>query len=184
MGGQASARDSAEQKIGEATGQAKDAAGQATEKARKSLQEQVDRRSTEAGEQVGSTARDIRSVADQLRSQNKEKPAQYAEQAANQVERVGGYLRDSDADKFLRDIEDFGRRQPWAVVAGGLALGFIASRFLKASSRRRYEESRPSSRQQLGDGAAPRPEPVPPGAGGVVTPDPLATGPVGGEPRA
>ena len=33
----------------------------------------------------------------------------------------------------------FGRRQPWAVIAGGLALGFAASRFLKASSSRRYE---------------------------------------------
>jgi hypothetical protein len=38
-------------------------------------------------------------------------------------------------------VEDFGRRQPWAVIAGGLALGFAASRFLKASSSRRYESS-------------------------------------------
>lgn len=39
---------------------------------------------------------------------------------------------------MLRDVEDFGRRQPLAVAAVGLALGFAASRFLKASSRSRY----------------------------------------------
>jgi vacuolar-type H+-ATPase subunit H len=154
MEGQASARDSAQEKVGEATGQAKETAGQATEKARKSLQDQIDRRSTEAGEQVGSTAQDIRSVAEQLRTQDKEKPAQLAEQAADRVERVGDYLRDSDADRLLRDIEDFGRRQPWAVVAGGLALGFVASRFLKASSSRRYEAASGRIRPQVGNGTS------------------------------
>jgi len=190
------ARENAQQKAGKATGQMKDAAGQATEqakqgvgqatdKARSTMQQQVDSRSTEYGEQVGSTAQDIRGVAEHLRSQQKERPAELAERAADQVERAGGYLRDSDADKFLRDLEDFGRRQPWAVMAGGLALGFIASRFLKASSSRRYQQStRRSTPQQFGDGSeSPRPEPLPPSAGGAVTPDPPAT-PVGGGPHA
>jgi len=35
-------------------------------------------------------------------------------------------------------VEDFGRRQPLAVVAIGLVAGFAASRFLKASSSSRY----------------------------------------------
>ena len=38
---------------------------------------------------------------------------------------------------ILRDVEDFGRRQPWVVAAAGLALGVAAARFVKASSRRR-----------------------------------------------
>jgi ElaB/YqjD/DUF883 family membrane-anchored ribosome-binding protein len=116
--------------------QAQDARGQA--KAR--LREQVDQRSTEAGQRAGATAQDVRSVADELRKQGKERPAKLAEQAADRVERVGGYLQESDADRILGDIEDFGRRKPWAVVAAGLALGFAASRFLKASSGRRYEQ--------------------------------------------
>jgi hypothetical protein len=198
MEGHSTARDSAQQKIDDAAGQAKDAAGQATEqakqtagqateKARKSLQEQVDRRSTEAGEQVGSTARDMRSVAEQLRSQGKEKPAQLADQAADQVERVGGYLRDSDADKLLRDIEDFGRRQPWVVVVGGLALGFAASRFLKASSSRRYEQSTRRSGPQVGD-ASPSQAALDSGTAvptSAVTAEPPTTVPVvGGGPDA
>jgi len=79
-------------------------------------------------------------VSGQLREQGKDQPAKLAEQAADRAERVSRYLTDSDADRILGDVEDFGRRQPWAVIAGGLALGLVASRFLKASSSRRYEE--------------------------------------------
>ena len=48
-------------------------------------------------------------------------------------------MSESDADKILSDVEDAARKNPWAVVAGGVALGFAASRFLKASSSDRYE---------------------------------------------
>jgi hypothetical protein len=58
------------------------------------------------------------------------------------VQSLGSYLERSDGDTILRDVEDFGRRQPWAVIAGGVVLGFAASRFLKASSSRRYEQPR------------------------------------------
>ncbi|CAA9481314.1 MAG: hypothetical protein AVDCRST_MAG38-2041, partial [uncultured Solirubrobacteraceae bacterium] len=39
------------------------------------------------------------------------------------------------------DIESLARRQPNAVIFGGLTLGFIASRLLKASSTKRYQSS-------------------------------------------
>jgi hypothetical protein len=117
----------AQQQVGEATGRARD-----------QVRDQVNRRSSEAGERVQSTAADVRSVAEELRRQGKDAPAKYAEQAADKAERLGGYLHDADGDRILRDVEDFGRRNPLAVVAGGLALGFVASRLLKASSSERY----------------------------------------------
>ena len=122
------------------TEQAKDKAQEVKGQAKNRVSEQVDQRSTQAGEQVSSTAPDIRSVADELRKQGKDQPAKLAEQAAQRAETLGDYLQRSDGDTILRDLEDFGRRQPWAVIAGGVALGFAASRFLKASSRRRYEQ--------------------------------------------
>ena len=82
----------------------------------------------------------MRSVSEHLREQGKDQPAKLAEQAADRAERLGSYLKENDADRILDDVEDFGRRQPWAVIAGGVALGFVASRFLKASSSRRYEQ--------------------------------------------
>jgi hypothetical protein len=127
---------------GSTTEQAKEQAQRAGAQAKDRLREQVGRRSTQAGERVGSAAQDVRSVAVELRKQGKDQPARLAEQAADRAERLGGYLRDSDADRILRDVEDFGRSKPWAVALGGLAVGFAASRFLKASSGRRYESSR------------------------------------------
>jgi ElaB/YqjD/DUF883 family membrane-anchored ribosome-binding protein len=136
------AQEKAQELAGQATDQAKQAAGQAKDRAR----EQIDQRSTQAGEQVSSQAGDIRSVAEQLREQGKDKPAQLAEQAADRIEGVGTYLKDADADRILGDVEDFARQRPWAVIAGGIALGFAASRFIKASSSDRYYSRTP---QQL-----------------------------------
>jgi hypothetical protein len=138
--GGASATDQAKEKAQQATGAAREQAQQAAGHAKGALRNQVDQRSTLAGERVGTFASDVRTVGDQLRQQGKEQPAKLADQAAERAERLGSYLKESDADRILGDLEDFGRRQPWAVIAGGVALGFVASRFLKASSSRRYDE--------------------------------------------
>lgn len=147
--------DQAREKVGEAADQAKETAQNVASQAQERAREQVDQRTTEAGERVSSTAEDIRSVGQELRSQGKEGPARVAEQAADRIDRAGSYLRDSDADRLLNDIEDFGRRQPWAVVAGAVAVGFAAARFLKASSRERYS-NRPSGQTVAGGGTRPQ----------------------------
>ncbi|UGS37081.1 hypothetical protein [Capillimicrobium parvum] len=116
---------------------AQEVGGQARDKARG----MVDERSTEFGEKVGQQAQDVRSIAEQLRQQGKEGPAKMAEQAADRAERLGSYLRDSDGQSILDDVERMARNNPWAVVVGGIAIGFAASRFLKASSRERYRSS-------------------------------------------
>jgi broad specificity phosphatase PhoE len=133
----AQAKDKAQEVAGQAQEKAQDAAGQAKGRVR----EQVDQRSTQAGEQVASTAQDVRAVSEELRKQGKDKPARIADQTAERAERLGSYLKESDADRILGDIEEFGRKQPWAIVAGGLALGFLGSRLLKASSQQRYQAS-------------------------------------------
>lgn len=118
--------------------QAQEKAQEAAAKVSDTARSQIDQRSTELGERVGTTADDIRTVGRQLREQGKDQPAKLADQAAQHVERAGEWLRNSDGDRLLSDVEDFGRRQPWALALGGLALGIAASRFLKASSTQRY----------------------------------------------
>jgi len=120
---------------------AQQAAGQAKQKAGSQLRSQVDQRSTDAGHRVDGFASDVRTVGESLRDQGKDQPAKLAEQAADGAERVGSYLKESDADRILGDVEDFGRRQPWAVIAGGVVLGLVAARFLKASASDRYQRS-------------------------------------------
>jgi ElaB/YqjD/DUF883 family membrane-anchored ribosome-binding protein len=133
--------------VGEAQEKAQEVAGQAQEKAREaagnaqeSIRRQIDDRSTKTGEQVSSTAQDLRSVGEELRKQGKDTPAKLADRAAEQTEKVGSYLKDNGPDKMLEDVEDFGRQRPWAVLAGGAAIGILAARFLKASSRNRYQQ--------------------------------------------
>jgi len=108
-------------------------------KAREQVARRVDERSTSAGEQVASVAEATRKVGSELREQGQETPARLVEQAAGQAERLGQYLKDGNSDRFVRDLEDAARRQPWAVAAGAFVLGIAGARFLKASAARRHE---------------------------------------------
>ena len=86
---------------------------------------------------------------------------------------------------FGADAEDFGRRQPWALAAASVAAGFAASRFLKASSRQRYQARAGGGGRTVG-----RPAGVYAGAGGrsngapESTPPPRAGGIGAGMPGA
>jgi hypothetical protein len=177
------AQDKAQEVAGEAREKARDAAG----KAQQGLRQQVGERSSQAGERVASTAQDLRSVGEELRNQGKETPAKLADRAAEQTEKVGSYLKDTGPDEILRDAEDFGRQRPWAVLAGGLVLGAAAARFLKASSRNRYQQrdgARPAAQVPQRGRAAPlhrsAVEPVatppPPTATPAPSPTPVTPG--------
>jgi hypothetical protein len=166
-----SATDQARDKAQEAGVQAKEKAQQVGAQARDRVRDQVDQRSTQAGEQAGSAADALRKASEQLRNDGNEPVAKGMEQVAQRVERAGGWLRDSDGDTILSDVEEFGRRNPLAVVAGGIALGFAASRLLKASSRNRYQRAGASysgvtatPSTTAGAGAVPPPSAPPEGA--------------------
>jgi hypothetical protein len=140
------------------------------------VREQVDQRSTQAGEQVSATAHAFRSTSDRLREEGQDAPAKVAEQIAGRAERVGDYLKESDGERILHDVEDFGRRQPMAVVGLGLLAGLAASRLLRASSRRRYDRrdvgaraGTPSQRPALPDTATDR-QPAPAVGAPVASP--------------
>ena len=136
-----SAGEQVKDRAADAAGQAQEKAQQAAGQARDQVRSQIDQRSTDAGRRISEQGSDLRTVGDQLRQQGKDGPAKLADRAAEQVEKAGGWLTESDADRILHDVESAARRNPWAVVAGGMALGFVASRFLKASSSDRYRSS-------------------------------------------
>jgi hypothetical protein len=139
-GGDGGVKEQAQEKAEEVRGQAAEQMRRAGVQARDRVREQVDQRSTQVGEQVGRHASDLRDVAQQLREEGKDGPAKIADEVADRVDGAGSWMRDSDAERILGDVEDFARSNPWAVAAGGLALGFAASRLLKASSSQRYEQ--------------------------------------------
>lgn len=174
--------DRAKEQVQEKAQVAQEKLSEQTETMRARMREQVDQRSTQAGGQVRSTAQALRSTSQRLREDGQEGQAKAADRAADQVEKIGGYLEQSDADRILHDVEDFGRRQPLAVAAIGMALGFAASRFLKASSRSRYEQgSEWQGRSWQGTtsyGQRRIPSQLGGGAGGVPSDVPPVTPPV------
>jgi hypothetical protein len=134
--GEQSATEQAKDKVQEAAGQVQQQVGEKAQQVRgqaaDGVRQQLDSRSTQAGEQLTATADALRRVSQQLQESNGT-PAQYAKQAAEPVERLGRYLTQADGDRILRDAERFARRRPLVTVIGGATLGFLVARFIKAS---------------------------------------------------
>jgi hypothetical protein len=157
-----STTDQAKEKVQEAAEQVQQKAVEVKGQAGERVRRELDTRSTEAGTQLGQTANAMRRSGDQLRNEGKEGPAKIVTAVADRAERLGGYLTDANADRMIRDVENFARRQPVLFALGGATLGFLASRFMKASSSTRYQGgngygsyssgARSSSGQGLGSG--------------------------------
>ena len=130
--------------VGEKVDQAKDVvSAQATdvaEQGRGLVREQLSQRSTQLGDQLGSTSQTLRRVAEQSRIDGNDQQARLAEQAADRGERLSAYLKQADGEQMLAEAEDFARRQPWVIAGAGLAVGLVVARALKASSGTRYQQ--------------------------------------------
>jgi hypothetical protein len=109
------------------------------------VREQIDQRTTQAGEQVQAIGQALQSGVQQLRSEGQDVPARVVAQIARRADELGGYLESAQADRILADLERFARRRPWLTAGASVLAGFLASRLVKASSERRYEDRRENS---------------------------------------
>jgi hypothetical protein len=124
------ATEAAQQAVGTVRERADDALGKA--------RTQVDERSTELGRQMRSLADVARDAGGRLRDQEgQELPSRMVASTADRLEQLGSYLERTDANGFMDDVERLGRRSPAALMAGGIAVGILAARFVKASSANR-----------------------------------------------
>ena len=134
--------EQAKSELADAASAVQDKSLELKEQGRGKLGETLDRRTTEMGGQARQVANALRQTSSQMTAQadhTGQQVGQAAEWVAGRVERLGGYLEHTNGDHLLRDAEDFARRRPWMVAGMGLVAGLAASRFLKASSERRYE---------------------------------------------
>jgi hypothetical protein len=109
------------------------------------VQHLVTERKDMAADRLGSVVGVLRDVAHRLEESNEiGGVGRYANQAADQMDRLTHYLRDNDLGAFIRDTETFARRRPELFLGGTFLAGMLLARFLKASSERRqfegYEE--------------------------------------------
>jgi ElaB/YqjD/DUF883 family membrane-anchored ribosome-binding protein len=134
-----STAEQVKERVGEGAQQLQEKASDAKTQTREKLREQIDTRSTQTGEQLTGTASALRQTAERLRGEGQESHARVLDQIAERAEQFGRYLTQTDGDRLLRDVERMARQRPWLIAGGGTILGFLAARFTKASSSRRYE---------------------------------------------
>ena len=128
--------------------QAKGLKEEAKDRASSTVKEQMDTRSTQAGEQMQKVAGAMRQSSNQFREQAGETPAKVNDAVAEKVEQFSAYLTNAKADTMLSDLENVARRRPWLVAGAATVVGFAFSRFLKASGRTRYEQASGSQQRR------------------------------------
>lgn len=135
------------EKAGEIADDAKSMMEQAGQQAKSTVSEQKE----QAANQLHGVAQALRQTSDQLREQDQGMFANYSNQAADQVERLSGYLQEREVSDLVHEAENFARRQPELFIGGAFTLGLLAARFLKSSApdsyeAKRYSPTEPTSR--------------------------------------
>jgi hypothetical protein len=116
--------------------EAKHQTSKVAHQAKDQVNQMVSQRKDQAAERLNSFASVLRDTAGKLNEQDENGVGQYADRAAQQVERLSNYLRDRDVSTFLRDTETFARRHPDVFLGGVFLAGLVLARFFKASSDR------------------------------------------------
>lgn len=119
--------------VSEATQSATQAVSRVADTARTTLTDQANTQRLQAAETATRVAGAMHRVSGELQA---EQPtvANIADSAASQAERLGQFLRQTDASEILTTTQDFARRQPLAFYGAAFALGLAAARMLKAAS--------------------------------------------------
>ena len=94
--------------------------------------QRLERGKTSAADQVEHFASALRSAGNELGGQSS--LGDYANQLAESIGRFGTRLREGSIEDLASDMQAAARRNPTLFVAGGLALGIVLARLVKASA--------------------------------------------------
>jgi hypothetical protein len=83
---------------------------------------------------LGEFAGALRKVAREVGDGKQVPVSRMMQSAADGLERFSGSLQNKDLNGLLGDVESFARRQPVAFFGAAIAVGFLATRFLKSSN--------------------------------------------------
>ena len=115
--------------------QARQQAGELANRGSEQVKSQLANQKHEASQRMVPVQTALRETGQQLRKQGQGSVAQYADKAADQVERFSGYLRETEIDEIVDEARGFARRRPAVFLGGAVALSFLATRFLKSTSQ-------------------------------------------------
>ncbi len=112
---------------------AESTAATVTEQAQQTAEVQLSGQKDQAAATLHTLAESIRDGGRRMREEQPQ-IASLASQAADKVDQASSYVREHEVRDFVREAENFARREPLIFFGGAFALGFLAARFLKASS--------------------------------------------------
>jgi len=92
----------------------------------------ADTQKNRAAEGIAGIADAIHKAGDELRSHN-EGLAALVDNASDQLKSFADRIRERGTADIVRDVADFGRRQPLVFLGGAFLIGLGAARFLKSS---------------------------------------------------
>ena len=100
----------------------------------------INSQKAKAADGLGGVAQALRQSSDNLRSKDPSTSfPDYVSSAADQVERLSGYLRENTVSDMVNGVEQFARRQPAIFIGSVFMLGLVAARFLKSSASSRSD---------------------------------------------
>lgn len=141
--------DQVKQSANEVADQTKQAASQVTDQAKHAAQSQLSVRKDQTAHGLNTVASAVHDMGDKLRQNSQTSSyAQFTDQAASQIQRFSGYLRNHDVREIVDQAEDWMRRDPMIALGGAFVLGLVAARFLKSSGVKKNTSSRQYNRQQ------------------------------------
>lgn len=88
----------------------------------------------EAGERVERVSRALRRAGEALEDEGEGRLSALTSSVAEQVERLGGYLRDENPTEMVRDLERMAKGHPGVFIGSTLVTGLLIGRFLRASA--------------------------------------------------
>lgn len=129
------ATEQAKQQTRQLAQQARQQAGELANRGNEQVKSQLANQKHVAAQRMMPVQTALRETAQQLRKQGQGNVGQYADRAAEQVERFSGYLRETEVEEITDEVRGFARRRPAVFLGGAAVLGFLATRFLKSSSQ-------------------------------------------------
>lgn len=127
--------EQAKQQAGKLAEQAQQKAGQVLDQTRTQVKGQLNTQIDNLAGSLGGVAEALRATGDQMQQKDLGAMGDYATSAAAWVDGCSSYFRDRDVDQVMGEVEGFARREPAIFLGAAFALGFMAVRFLKSSSR-------------------------------------------------
>lgn len=123
----------------ELKGRARDSAEDVKGAAQQQAESLFDNQKTAAAEQTHKISQALHKMGDEFDQQQQTTFSRWANQLADQTDRVSDQLRHQDLQRLMDSAGAYSRREPMLFMGGAIAAGFLVSRFLRSSGRHRHD---------------------------------------------